>query len=188
MSRLPLLLLLLAGPVFAARMDDSVSKKEMAIEEFLQSLSSVDGAVVRRDPFMQVPPPFEISAAEDPLDNASSASLLERFPVTDYEVVAILLGDKYPRALIRLPKEALQQKVVIIKEHDKLGNHLGVVSRITASGVLVRQAQRSKQGFVDMKEILLKVGAKADDERHVVDSPGEVKREPDGGGKKPSTM
>ncbi len=175
-----------ALPAFGARPEESGSKKDVTIEEFLQSLSSVDGVVTRRDPFVEVSPPFEIPALDDKSASANSAPLLERYPVTDYEVVAVLLGDKYPRALLRLPKDVGTQKVVIIKERDKLGNGMGVIAKITAEGIIVQQSQRSKHGFVDKREILLKVGGKTEDQRHTLLSPAHAKLEADEDEKKTS--
>ena len=41
----------------------------------------------------------------------------------------------------------------------------GVIARITLEGVIVQQAQRSKHGFVDKTDLLLKVGAKAEEQK-----------------------
>lgn len=160
---LPLLFVLALTPL--AHADEE--GKDITIEQFLQTLSSVPEVVQRRDPFVEVPPPFEIPPPEESGDGpVMSAPVLERYPITDYEVVAVLLGDKYPRALLRMPKEnTLSRKVLIVKEGDKLGSRKGVVSRIVAEGVMVQQAQRSKHGFVDKTEVLLKVGGQMDDQR-----------------------
>jgi hypothetical protein len=163
---------------FLARAEDegASAQKEVTIEEFLQSLSTVQGVVMRKDPFQEVGPPFELPVAsptgevDDSNQPVYGAPVLERWPITDYEVVAVLLGDQYPRALLRLPKEpgATVQKVVIVKENDKLGNRKGVIARITLEGVIVQQAQRSKHGFVDKTEVLLKVGGVASDQKRAL--------------------
>ncbi|MGZ3719969.1 MAG: hypothetical protein ACXWR1_16640, partial [Bdellovibrionota bacterium] len=170
---LSLFFLCLSAP--AARAEDApAGGKELTIEEFLQSLSTVKEVVQRRDPFAEMMPPFEApatqSAAEDPNAPVMSAPILERYPITDYEVVAVLLGDQYPRALLRLPPEtgSTDRKVVIVKEEDKLGNRKGLIKKITLEGLVVQQAQRSAHGFVDKTEVLLKVGAKADEQRRAL--------------------
>ena len=38
--------------------------KELTIEEFLQSLSTVQGIVQRKDPFAELAPPFELTPTE----------------------------------------------------------------------------------------------------------------------------
>ena len=165
------LLLFLTAPALAADTpaDPGAEKKEMTIEEFLQSLSTIPGVVMRKDPFVEVGPPFEIPKAEVVVDeNAPTpgAPVLERYAITEYEVVAVLLGDQYPRALLRLPKEGGRAaKVVIVRESDKLGNRKGVIKQITPEGLVVQQAMRSKHGFVDKTEVLLKVGGTAEQQR-----------------------
>ncbi len=147
----------------------AAEKREMTIEEFLQSLSTVQGVVTRKDPFVEVGPPFEIPKAEVATDENSpvmGAPLLERYSIAEYEVVAVLLGDQYPRALLRLPKDGGKSaKVVIVREGDKLGNRKGVISRVTPEGLVIQQAMRSKHGFVDKTEVLLKVGGTAEQQR-----------------------
>ena len=139
---------LLLAPALAA------TEKELSIEEFLQNLSTVQDVMTRKDPFIQAPPPFEIPR---PDAGNLNAPVLERYPVGSYSVVAVLLGEQYPRALLRLP-ESEQSKVVIIKEKDKLGNKGGVVSKIIKEGLVITQNQRSPLGFVDKTEVRLKVG------------------------------
>lgn len=171
--RSPLFWLALAATAIApgARADDS--GKEITIEEFLQQLSTVQGVVQRKDPFAEMAPPFEMPRAAEQSDDPNApvlgAPVLERFATSDYEVVAVLLGDKYPRALVRLPpespKDATNRKVVIVKEGDKLGNRKGVISKIVLEGVIVQQAVRGPHGFVDKSEVLLKVGGRMEDQR-----------------------
>lgn len=129
---------------------------ELTIEEFLQKLSTVPDVVSRKDPFIQAPPPFEIPKSLDAGINMA-APVLERYPARDYGVVATLLGDQYPRALLRLP-QAEKGKVLIVKEKDKLGNRSGVITKITREGIVVLQTQRSSLGFVDKTEVILSVG------------------------------
>jgi|GEM_PF-5198948 len=168
---------------------DTVSTgKEVTIEAFLQSLSTVQGVVTRKDPFVEVAPPFEIPAPEAAVvdDNGPvmGAPILERYQLAEYEVVAVLLGDKYPRALLRLPGDSGSKsgkKVVIVKEGDKLGNRKGVIKQITNEGLIIQQAQRSKHGFVDRTEVLLKVGATAEQQKVSLSA---VNTPTDGGGNK----
>lgn len=167
LSLLSLLAITLASRAFAE--DAANGGKEMTIEDFLQSLSTVPDVVKRKDPFAEAPPPFrepdkDPNAEYDPNAPVMSAPILERYPITDYEVVAVLLGDQYPRALVRIPGEGAR-KVVIVKENDKLGNAKGVITKITLEGVSVVQAVRSQHGFVDKTEILLKVGSTAADQK-----------------------
>ncbi len=151
--------------------DTASTGQEVTIEAFLQSLSTVPGVVGRKDPFVELGPPFGLPAPEmasGPDENAPimGAPILERYQLAEYEVVAVLLGDKYPRALLRLPKEGIgTKKVVIVKEGDKLGNRKGVINRITNEGLIIQQAQRSKHGFVDRTEVLLRVGASAEQQK-----------------------
>jgi hypothetical protein len=159
-----------AAPLFAAAADEPA--KDLTIEEFLQQLSTVQGVVGRKDPFAELPPPFnpvaDMKPMEDPNAPDMAAPILERYTISEYEVVAVLLGDKYPRALLRLPGDSGGRKVVIVKEGDKLGNRKGVISKILAAGVVVQQAMRTSHGFVDKTEALLKVGGHSGDQRAVI--------------------
>jgi hypothetical protein len=178
---------------FSARAEDVApdtqsSGKEVTIEQFLQSLSTIQGVVARKDPFVEVAPPFEVPAPETAVgdDNGPvmGAPVLERYQLAEYEVVAVLLGDKYPRALLRLPKDGgggAGKKVVIVKEGDKLGNRKGVIKQITSEGLIIQQAQRSKHGFVDRTEVLLKVGATVEQQKISLSA---VSAPSDAGGKK----
>jgi hypothetical protein len=164
-----LVALLLGG---VARAEDAPAAKDATIEEFLQSLSTIKEVVTRRDPFAEYSPPFRDdvpkNGSNEPDPNAPdmSAPILERYTIAEYEVVAVLLGDLYPRALLRLPGEGGgNRKVVIVKEADKLGNRKGVISKITLEGIYVQQAQRSAHGFVDKTEVLLKVGGHVEEQK-----------------------
>src|ERR1700758_516986 len=104
-SFLPALLALSLGAGISPAFADDAGK-DLTIEEFLQQLSTVQGVVQRKDPFAELEPPFPLngpsskSANVDPDLPNMNAPPLERYPVADYEVVAVLLGDKYPRALM----------------------------------------------------------------------------------------
>lgn len=147
---------LLLPSVFAIAADDG--EKEITIEEFLQKLSTVPDVVTRRDPFIKAPPPFSVVTQGDEI--VPNAPLLERYPLKDYSVIAVLLGDKYPRALIKLPSRE-KGAVLIVREKDKLGNRGGIITRISKDGVTVLQSQRSPLGFVDKSEILMRIGQSA---------------------------
>jgi hypothetical protein len=134
--------------------------QEITIEEFLQKLSTVPDVVGRKDPFVTAGPPFEIPKKEDENAISMSAPVLERYPILQYAVVATLLGDEYPRALLKLPA-AEKGKVLIVKVKDKLGNKGGVISKILKDGVVVLQSSRSPLGFVEKSEVVLRVGTDA---------------------------
>ncbi len=170
MRNLILCLLLLAPSAFGEEdAGPEAEKNEISIEEFLQSLSTVPGLFTMKDPFAEAAPPFQVPTADtNPNDNGPvpGAPVLERYAVSDYEVVAVLLGDKYPRALLRLPPEGQTRKVVIVREGDKLGNRKGVIAKVTPEGLLIQQTMRSKHGFVDKTDVLLKVGGVAEQQRN----------------------
>ncbi len=128
----------------------------LSIEEFLQNLSTVPEVVTRKDPFVALTPPFTLP--EKAVDVGLNAPVLERYPVAQYGIVATLLGDQYPRALVKLP-EAENGKVLIVKEKDKLGSNGGVIAKILKDGLLVMQSQKSPLGFVEKTQVMLKVGS-----------------------------
>ena len=123
---------------------------EISIEEFLQQLSSVPFVLNKRDPFSKQLPPFEIAKSES--EGSRKFSILERFPLKDYQVVAILVGDVYPRALIRVPAE---NKILIVREKDHLGNRGGVIKKIQKDNLLVEENKKNEAGFVDHAEVVL---------------------------------
>ena len=131
--------------------------QEMSVEEFLQGLSTVPDVFTRKDPFVAAAAPFEAPKTGQDEAISASAPVLERYPVAQYTVVATLLGDQYPRALMKLPSQE-KGKVLIVKLKDKLGNRGGVISKITKEGVVVVQSVRSPLGFVEKTELVMKVG------------------------------
>lgn len=148
----------ISAPVLAA---DNAGDA-LTIEEFLQKLSTVPDVVSRKDPFVQPVAPYQVvqsgsGTVEGP--GLSDAPVLERYPVTQYGIVATLLGDQYPRALVRLP-DAERGQVLIVKLKDKLGQNGGVISKILKDGVVVLQSQRSPLGFIEKTEVVLGVGGK----------------------------
>jgi len=130
-------------------------EKEITIEEFLQQLSSVPFILSRRDPFSKVLPPFEASRSDSLL--AMSASVLERYPLGDYQLVAILIGDIYSRALVKIPESG---KIMIVREKDKLGNRGGVIKKITKTALLIEENKKNDAGFVDRTEVQLNLQGK----------------------------
>jgi hypothetical protein len=152
------LLLLLALPAVGL----AAPEKDLTVEEFLQSLSTVPNVVSRRDPFKEAKPPFDKNAVLDNMEVTPDAPVLQRYPVSQYMVVATLLGDKYPRALVKLPSSE-KGKVLIVKLRDKLGNQSGVISKILKDGIIVVQNHKSPLGFVDKSEIVLNVGVSPED-------------------------
>lgn len=145
-------------PVFAQAEEGSVT-----VEEFLQKLSTVPDIVTRKDPFVEATPPFATTRVIDSQVNIS-APVMQRYAADTYTVVAVLLYDEYPRALVRLP-DIEKNKVVVVREKDKLGNRGGVITRIGTEGVVVVQNQRSSMGFVDKAQVILPVGGFKDKEQ-----------------------
>ena len=140
---------------------------KMTVEQYLQTLSTVPGVVSKRDPFEVPEPPFTPPPAVVAQSDVDlSAPVLERYPTGEYTVLAVLIGDKYPRALIKLPSSE-QGKVVIVREQDKIGNKKGVIARISQDGVHVAQKTRSKLGFQESEDLLLQFGAVAEQKRPV---------------------
>jgi len=171
---IPALFLLLGSfSVMAEEVSSEKEEKNISVEDYLQSLSTIPQLFGRKDPFQEVGPPYEAPIVGqsiipgDDFGPVMGAPVLERYYLADYEVVAVLLGDQYPRALIRLPKEGVSpsRKVVIVKEGDKIGNRKGVVAKITAEGLVAQQAKILRNGFVDKKEMLLKVGGVAEQQK-----------------------
>ena len=136
-------------------------KPQVTIEEYLQKLSTIPNVMGRKDPFIQVAPPFQapvrvIGATEEAPDPRIPA--LQRYPIQQYSVVATLVEENHSRALVRLPGQA-GGKVVIIRDKEKFGNKAGYVKNISTEGITVVQKQRTPLGFIDNQEILLAVGA-----------------------------
>lgn len=147
---------LLLLPLLLSSVARAEEEKEITIEEFLQKLSTVPDVVTRRDPFVKAPPPFNVVQVNAD-EIVPTAPVLERYPLRDYSIVAVLLGDQYPRALVKLPSRE-KGKVLIVREKDKLGNKGGVITRITKDGIVVLQSQRSPLGFVDKSEVTIRIG------------------------------
>jgi hypothetical protein len=146
------------------------------VEDYLQKLSTIPDVVNRKDPFIQAAAPFTVP--KDVLSEGvdMSVPVLERYPVSKYEIVATLLGDQYPRALLRLPKEE-KGKVLIVREKDKLGNKGGIITKILKDGVSVVQKTRSPLGFIDKQETMIRVGSGDEaDKKEKEDKPAEIRQ------------
>lgn len=129
------------------------ASEDVSIEEFLQKLSTVPDVTSRRDPFVIPIAPYQLDIGER---NTNATPVLERYAVHQYGVVATLLGNEYPRALIKLPKSE-GERVLIVKEKDKLGTNNGVVVGIQKDGIMVRQTQKSPLGVIDTADIFLRI-------------------------------
>lgn len=127
--------------------------EDVSIEEFLQKLSTVPDVTSRRDPFVVPIAPYQLDIGEK---NTSATPVLERYAIHQYSVVATLLGNEYPRALIKLPKTE-GERVLIVREKDKLGTNSGVVVAIQKDGIIVRQTQKSPLGVIDTADIFLRI-------------------------------
>jgi len=127
----------------------------LTVEEFLQQLSSVPGIFSRKDPFVSAPPPFDIVRQDSP---KKEAPILERYPLGDYSVVAVMSGSKYPRALVKIPNT---EQVLIVREKDKLGNRRGVIKKIDRLGLTVAEKQKNPFGHIEEQEVVLGVAARS---------------------------
>lgn len=89
-----------------------------------------------RDPFK------EPAVSESP----ELRSDLERFPVTDFKVVAIITGPLRMRAMLVAP----DGKTHYVSEKMKMGVRDGVIARITTKTVVVREKVVNPLGEVEM--------------------------------------
>ena len=139
--------------------EDGQEKEEthISIEEYLQKLSTVQSVMARRDPFIKSGPPFQPPPPPEADKINMAAPVLERYPSDKYGVVATLLGDRYPRALVRLPTEE-KSRVLIVKEKDKMGNKGGIISKILKDGIVVSESRKSPLGKLEAKEVVIQVG------------------------------
>lgn len=131
----------------------AAATENVTIEEYLQKLSTVPEVTSRRDPFVVPMAPYQLELGER---NGSPAPVLERYEVHQYTVIATLLGNEYPRALVKLP-DSEKGKVLIVKEKDRLGTNSGVIVAIERDGIKVRQTQKSPLGVVESNDILLRI-------------------------------
>lgn len=158
-----LLLLLSTSLIVPALVHAQGSEKviEASIEDFLQNLSTVPKVLDRRDPFEESKPSF---IKEEKLDNGIGEAMaitandelppLERYPAEQYRVKAVLLGDKYPRALVLAPNGG----TAIVKESARLGDKNGVIERIDRTGIQVLEKIKNTFGSYDNVTVNLPVG------------------------------
>lgn len=133
---------------------------DLTIEQFLQQLSTVPGVLSRKDPFNKPAPPYQSILdswrIQDSEGGTRQQTDLERYEIKDYKVQAVLLGDVYNRALVRIPDNA--GRVMIVRENDRLGNRGGTISKIDQVGVTVVQKTKARTGVVDQTTVVLPVG------------------------------
>ena len=149
--------MLLAAAMFAAgaparaQEGSQAVEEEMSVEEFLQRLSSVRKVLNRRDPFEENNPSYvkeevQVTIGEARIEvNTEEQPPLERYPVESYTVKAILVGDRYPRALVQIPGGAS----AIVEEKMRLGDKNGIIERIDRSGVKVIEKIKNNFGSFD---------------------------------------
>ena len=141
-----------AGTAALAQEGGQAADEEMSVEEFLQRLSSVRKVLNRRDPFEENNPSYvkeevQVTIGEARIEvNAEEQPPLERYPVEAYTVKAILVGDRYPRALVQIPGGGGS---AIVEEKMRLGDKNGIIERIDRSGVKVIEKIKNNFGSFD---------------------------------------
>ena len=166
-----LIFLLFTAPILALAntgQPEETAAKDITIEEYLQQKSSIPGVVGRKDPFIRAEPPFSVTVNKFTDEVIPTNPVLERYPLKDYSVIAVLVNPENPRALVRTP----DKKVYILKEKDKLGSRGGVVTKISRQGVTILQSTRSPLGFVDKTEVNIAVGSKTTEGQGASAAPG----------------
>jgi Tfp pilus assembly protein PilP len=131
----------------------------VARAEDMQSISSIKDVMKRRDPFARAQSPYkpivEVAPVEAPVEAERPMDAIDpnapdllRYPFEQYRVLAILLGDVYPRALVSTP----ERKVFVVREKDKLGNRKGIIRRIQEGAITLVEETRTKSGAIDRVE------------------------------------
>ena len=77
--------------------------------------------------------PFQKPALKELGDGPKSE--LERYPVEQYELLGVVTGPLKMRAMVRSP----DSKTHVVSERMKMGVHSGIVRKITAGSVVVRE-------------------------------------------------
>ena len=127
-------------------------QRDQTVAQYLQSLTLIPNITSHRDPFARAnppvapPPPQQQEPGPDMM-----APELERWPAGKYQLVATLLGDVYSRALIRTPT----QKVLIVREKDKIGNKKGIIKSIKTSGIDIVEIWKKPNGKSEERKIHL---------------------------------
>lgn len=135
-------------------------EEEMSVEEFMQGLSSVRKVFNRRDPFEENQPSYVKEEKPAVLDEAKIETAadelhpLERYPVSNYTVKAVLLGDRYPRALLKLPNGGS----AVVQEKMRLGDKNGIIEKIDRTGLKVIEKIKNNFGSFDTISSQLSVG------------------------------
>jgi Tfp pilus assembly protein PilP len=148
----------------------NVPAEVKTVEQYLDSLSSLPSASSHRDPFIKQPSPFEgMPRPPSPLPDIPASQLtdLERHSLDKYTILAVMLGDIYSRALVKMP----DTRVMIVRERDKIGNKHGIIVGIKSNGVLVREAVVNDDNQIVYSEAFMPIGGN---------------KEKDDAGKKPS--
>lgn len=130
--------------------------EEKTIAEILQGLTVIDNVMSRRDPFEKHTPEIFKNAGkveEKPSENnvGEDTPELLRFSASNYTVLAVLLGDVYPRAIVKTPKG----NTFIVKEAEKIGNRDGVIGKIDDAGVIVEEKIKNQYDKFSKIEIKL---------------------------------
>lgn len=153
-------LLTLSSQVGRVYAQDDASESS-SVEDFLQNLSSVPKVLDRRDPFQEGKPSFLKEEKVDSGVDEATARIsgdeippLERYALEQYAVKAVLLGDQYPRALLKTP----DGMVAIVKENSRLGDKNGVIEKIDRNGIQVLEKIRNTFGSFDNVSQTLPVG------------------------------
>ncbi len=144
----------------------------MSAEDFLQRLSTVRNVLRRRDPFEDTEPEFvkkmrasrglkpkeeeeDDEPKEEVVINPEDLPPLERFPAEQYEVLAVLVGRKNPRALVRIPGSGGNR---VVQKNMAIGDRGGVISDISTEGLVVDEKIRNNFGTFDTEQITIPVG------------------------------
>lgn len=158
LSLLSLVLICPSVPLMAAQEEARAPEgKELTVEQFLQGLSSVPGIFSRKDPFLKAAPPFEGVKTNFDDQIVPTNPVLQRYPLKEYTVIAVLIGNGPSRALVKVPE---QNQAYIVREKDKFGSKGGIISKISKAGVTVIEKKRSPLGFIDKTEVTLAIKVK----------------------------
>lgn len=107
-----------------AAFEPSPSSDSQSLNE--KRAQDVSDFLTFRDPFL----------APDLGDSSELSRLaLERYPVSDFKVVAVMSGPIKKRAMLNGP----DGKSYVVSEQMKLGVRNGVISRITTNSIIVRE-------------------------------------------------
>jgi Tfp pilus assembly protein PilP len=145
----------------AANLQGAIAAPEprKSFDERLQELSTIPSVLTHRDPFVKASSPFMpppsvsqpvVAAPADDAIDPNDPDLL-RYPASQYKIMAILLGDVYPRALIKTP----DNKVFVVRENDRLGKRRGYIRRVQEGAIIVVEEFQSGNGLKERTELRL---------------------------------